>query len=171
MNKEDDDIRLLEYLDGKLNADDAAQLARRMENDATLKGRLRELQALNGMFSNQSADQPSHGFTSTVMSRLNQYPRGAASPIWKGVMLMVGILVTVALASWLLSIGIFDNTRINLNSVIFNTDPVRQTLPTVTFDGKTIVNAIIIFNLVVAFFLLDRAVLKPWFQRRSRLNY
>lgn len=86
-------------------------------------------------------------------------------------MLLVGILATVAIASLLLSIGIFDNTRIDLNSVIFTNDSVRQSIPSVTFDGKTLVNVIIVFNLVVAFFLLDRTVLRPWFQRRSRLNY
>lgn len=171
MSKEHDDIRLLEYLDGKLSADEAAQLLRRVENDAALKERLRELQSLNAMFSGYSAEQPSSGFTQALMSRLNQYPRGAAAPIRRGLILLAGLLVTVALASWLLSIGIFDNTRIDLNSVIFSSDAVRQSLPSLTFNGKTLVNIIIVFNLIVAFFLLDRTVLKPWFQRRSRLNY
>lgn len=170
MNTEEEDIRLLEYLDNKLSADEAAELVHRLDNDAALKDRLRELQALNAMFSGYAADQPSAGFTAGLMSRLNQYPRGAAA-IWKGLMLLTGILLTIALAAWLLSIGIFDNTRIDLNAVVFSNEPVRQSLPSVTFDGKTVVNAIIVFNLVVAFFLLDRAVLKPWFQRRSRLNY
>lgn len=171
MSKEHDDIRLLEYLDGKLSADEAAQLLRRVENDAALKERLRELQSLNAMFSGYSAEHPSSGFTQALMSRLNQYPRGAAAPIRRGLILLAGLLVTVALASWLLSIGIFDNTRIDLNSVIFSSDAVRQSLPSLTFNGKTLVNIIIVFNLIVAFFLLDRTVLKPWFQRRSRLNY
>lgn len=171
MSKEHDDIRLLEYLDGKLSADEAALLLRRVENDAALKERLRELQSLNAMFSGYSAEQPSSGFTQALMSRLNQYPRGAAAPIRRGLILLAGLLVTVALASWLLSIGIFDNTRIDLNSVIFSSDAVRQSLPSLTFNGKTLVNIIIVFNLIVAFFLLDRTVLKPWFQRRSRLNY
>lgn len=171
MSNEEDDIRLLEYIDGELSADDAAQLLRRLENDPALKARLRELQALNAMFLGYSAEQPSAGFTQTLMSRLNQYPRGATASIRRGLMLLAGLLVMVALASWLVSIGIFDNTRIELNSVIFSSNTVRQSLPSLTFDGKTLVNIIIVFNLVVAFFLLDRTVLKPWFHRRSRLNY
>jgi anti-sigma factor RsiW len=171
MSTEEDDIKLLEYLDGKLSGDDAAQLLQRLENDAALKARLRELQGLNAMFSGYSAEQPSAGFTQRVMSRLNQYPRGAVAPIRRGLMLLAGLLATVVIASWLLSIGIFDNTRINLNTVVFTSERVRDALPTLTFDGKTLVNVIIVFNLVVAFFLLDRMVLKPWFQRRSRFNY
>jgi hypothetical protein len=86
-------------------------------------------------------------------------------------MLIVGLLVTVCLASWLVSIGIFDNSSVDVNSVTFSDDGIRMSLPSVTFDGKILVNVIIILNLIVAFFLLDRTVLKPWFQRRSRLNY
>src|SRR5690606_33342650 len=108
-----------------------------------LKSRLRELQALNTMLSGHPAEHPSASFTPSLMARLNQYPRGAAAPIWRGVMLLAGILVTVALASWLLSIGIFDNTRIDLNAVIFSSDTVRQSIPSLTFDGKTLVNVII----------------------------
>ncbi|HLT80130.1 MAG TPA: hypothetical protein VKZ86_03825 [Cyclobacteriaceae bacterium] len=171
MSREEDDIILLEYLDGQLNADDTAGLLRRLERDETLKARLRELQTLNTMLSGYSAEQPAPGFTQALMSRLKQHPRGATAPIGRGLMLLVGILATVAIASLLLSIGIFDNTRIDLNSVIFTNDSVRQSIPSVTFDGKTLVNVIIVFNLVVAFFLLDRTVLRPWFQRRSRLNY
>jgi anti-sigma factor RsiW len=33
MSKEEDDIRLLEYIDGQLGAEDAAQLHRRLENE------------------------------------------------------------------------------------------------------------------------------------------
>ena len=171
MSKEQDDIKLLEYLDGQLNAEDTADLHRRLESDPALKTRLRELQALNAMFSGSAIEQPSANFTPSVMSRVNQYPRGAASPIRRGIMLIVGLLVTVCLASWLVSIGIFDNSSMDVNSVIFSDDGIRMSLPSVTFDGKILVNVIIILNLIVAFFLLDRTVLKPWFQRRSRLNY
>lgn len=171
MSKEEDDIRLLEYIDGQLGAEDAAQLHRRLENEPELKTRLRELQALNAMVSDRTVEQPSASFTKSVMVRVNQYPRGAASPIRRGIMLLAVLLATVGLASWLVSIGMFDNTSINVNSVMFGNDTSRFSLPSLTFDGKILVNVIIIFNLVVAFFLLDRTVLKPWFQRRSRLNY
>jgi hypothetical protein len=42
-------------------------------------------------------------------------------------------------------------------------------LPEIPFNGKLIVNLIIIANIALAFIVLDRAVLKPWFERRRNM--
>lgn len=169
---QENEIKLLEYIDGTLNADEAAALIRLVEEKPELKARLQELQGLNAYLTGHAASQPSTNFTQKVMSRLDQYPRAAGLPIWKNVMLLAGIIITAGIATWLVSLGIFDGTaRIDLNSVIFQKGHVKQSLPSLSFNGKLIVNAIIIFNLVIAFFLLDRTVLRPWFQRRSRLHF
>ena len=166
------EIKLLEYLDGALEADEAAALMHLVEEQPELKTRLRELQGLSAYFTGHTAPQPSRNFTQQVMSRLDQYPGTAGLPIWKNVMLLAGIIITAGIATWLVSLGMFDGTaRIDLNSFIVQKDPIKQSIPSLSFDGKTIVNAIIIFNLVIAFFLLDRTVLRPWFQRRSRLHF
>lgn len=166
------EIKLLEYIDGTLNANDAAELMRQVASQPELKARLQELQALNAFFAGHAAPQPTKNFTRQVMARLDQYPRTAGRPIWKNVMLLTGIIITAGIASWLVSLGIFDGTaRVDLNSVMFQKSPIKQSLPSFNFEGKTIVNAIILFNLVIAFFLLDRTVLRPWFQRRSRLHF
>src|SRR5690606_27822032 len=152
----EEEIKLLEYIDGTLNADEAAELIHLAEARPELKNRLRELQALNSYFTGHAVRQPSKNFTQQVMVRLDQYPRQAGQPIWKNIMLLAGIVVTAGIAAWLVSLGLFDGTaRIDLNSVMFQKVPIKQSLPSFSFDGKTIVNAIIIFNLVIAFFLLE----------------
>lgn len=168
----ENEIKLLEYIDGTLNADEAAALMRLVEEQPEMKVKLHELQTLNAYFAVDAIAQPAKNFTQRVMSRLDQNPRLAGLPIWKNVMLLVGIVLTAGIATWLVSLGMFDGTaRIDLNSVILQKGPLNQSLPSLSFDGKMIVNAIIIFNLVIAFFLLDRTVLRPWFQRRSRLHF
>lgn len=166
------EIKLLEYIDGTLDAAEAAKLTHLIEQQPQLKARWQELQALGAAFAGAPPALPSKNFTQKVMSHLDQYPRAAGVSIWKNVLLLAGIVVTAGIATWLVSLGLFDGTaRIDLNSIVFQNSPVQQTLPSVRFDGKTIVNSIIIFNLVIAFFLLDRTVLRPWFQRRSRLHF
>lgn len=166
------EIKLLEYIDGTLSAGEASELMRTVEQDPALKERLRELQELSASLGRDPLPQPSKNFTQRVMSRLDQYPRTVGAPLWKNVVLLAGIIVTAGIATWLVSIGIFDNTtQIDLNTIVFQNDSIGQSLPSIRFDGKMIVNSIIVFNLVIAFFLLDRTVFRPWFHRRSRLHF
>jgi anti-sigma factor RsiW len=169
---EENEIKLLEYIDGKLSPDEAAGVLLLVEEHPELKARLNELQGLESYIAAFAQQQPSKNFTQQVMSRLDQYPRGAGSSLWKSIVLLAGIFVTAGIASMLVSMGVFDNTaELDLNSVILQNDTMQQSLPSIRFDGRILVNSIIIFNLIIAFFVLDRTVLKPWFQRRSRLHF
>jgi hypothetical protein len=79
-----------------------------------------------------------------------------------------GVLVAVGIASILVSAGVFDNlnTTIDLNRVELPKKYFERSLPSIPFSGKVIVNIIIILNLGLAWLVLDRAILKPLFQRR-----
>jgi hypothetical protein len=66
-----------------------------------------------------------------------------------------------------LSAGVFDGTSsIDLNQTLLPNKYIQQSLPTISFNGKMVMNVIILLNLALAFLVLDRAVLKPWFERR-----
>lgn len=168
---EENEIKLLEYIDGTLDAAEAADLMRLIEQQPRMKARLQELQGLGAVFTAAPPALPSKNFTQKVMAHLDQYPKVATS-IWKNILLLAGIVVTAGIATWLVSLGIFDGSaQVDLGSVVFQESPVQQSLPSVSFDGKMIVNSIIVFNLVIAFLLLDRTVLRPWFQRRAKLHF
>ncbi|NJM26922.1 MAG: hypothetical protein HC859_17070 [Bacteroidia bacterium] len=42
---------------------------------------------------------------------------------------------------------------------------MSKLIPTISFQGTWVVNVIIVANLILAFLILDRLVLKQWYNR------
>lgn len=169
---QEDEIKLLEYLDGKLGTAEGEQLLILMDRNPALKSRFQQLRSLDTHFSDVSREHPSKNFVQQVMSRLDQYPRPAGASIWRSVILLAGVFVTVSIASLLVSAGVFDGaTQLDLNAMVFQNQTIRESLPSIRFNGKIVVNAIIVLNLIIGFFVLDRTVFRPWFQRRSGFHF
>jgi hypothetical protein len=101
------------------------------------------------------------------MNRLDQYPLRSGLSIRNGIMLLAGILIVTAAAVVLLSAGVFnESTTFDLNNLSLAQRYIRQTLPSIPVDGKLVVNVIVLLNMALAFIVLDRAIIKPFFQRR-----
>ncbi|MBL0741304.1 anti-sigma factor family protein [Chryseolinea lacunae] len=168
-NSPADEEQLLHYIDGTLSAPERQALEILLTHDAALKARLEELQAADAWLHNIPLENPSRNFTQQVLSKLDQYPasRQTSFTSWKGIFLLAGMLVAIGITSVLVSAGVFDgvHTSINLNQELPEKF-VQRSLPTVDFSGKTMINVIIALNLVLAWLVLDKAVLKPLFQRR-----
>jgi hypothetical protein len=81
-------------------------------------------------------------------------------------------MIAVGVCALLLSLGFFDSdqTTIDLNTLALKNKYVPQTLPAISLSGKLLVNIVIFLNLILAFLVLDRAVLKPLFQKRMKLD-
>ncbi|HEY5748109.1 MAG TPA: hypothetical protein VIU12_18690 [Chryseolinea sp.] len=173
---------LFDYLDGTLNAADKQRLETELSHNRELKARLDELQNVELWLSKISLeDTPSRNFTQQVMGKLDQYPaRSSTLTSRNGIFLLVGILVAVGLATILVSSGVFDGvqTTINLNQelpqkYIPKSLPqyVPKSLPPIALSGKLIVNIVILLNLGLAWLVLDRAILRPLFQRRMHAGH
>ncbi len=163
------DDRLLRYLDGELSTVEKHAFEEELNQNEALKIRLDQLQDINSSFRNMVVEHPSKNFTQLVMNKLDQYPLSARSfSIRNGILLLSGVLVAVGIASVLVSAGVFDNvtTTINLNQVVMPNKYFEGSLPSIHFNGKLLVNLIIILNLGLAWVMLDRVILKPLFQRR-----
>lgn len=169
-----DDL-LLDYLDGNLRDDQRKSVEESIASDPLIRQRLEELSAAHVMMKNITADIPPSNFTTNVMSGLKTSPSRPGLSIRNGLLLLAGIVMVMTIAVILLSAGVFDqSTTVDLNRVsIPDAIPskyIRQ-LPSFSFDGKTMVNIIILLNLVLAFIVLDRAVLKPFFQKRMEAGH
>jgi hypothetical protein len=102
------------------------------------------------------------------MANLDRHTQYSPS-IRSGLFLLSGILMVLAVAVTLLTTGVFDGaTTIDLNQMNLMKDFVKENLPSISVDGKWVINIIILLNLAVAFVVFDRAVLKPLFQRRMQ---
>jgi anti-sigma factor RsiW len=159
--------KLLMYLDNELGESDKASIEQELESNSQLKERIEQLRHAHQAMRTVNHPQPSRNFTQVVMDRLHQYPAQAGFSIRNGILLLAGVLVAAGVASVLVTAGVFDNasTTIDLGQI----DLPRQyerALPRIPIDGKMMVNVIILLNLGLAWLVLDRVVLKPFFRRR-----
>lgn len=170
------DDTLLDYLDGLLSVADTENIERELQQNPLWLKRLEELKAVTSSLKETKIEQPSKNFTISVMSRLDQYPSQRGFSVRNGIFLLAGVLIAIGIASVLLSAGVFDNmtTPIDLNQlnqVDISKKYIKTPLPSFNFNGKLIVNIIIILNLGLAWLVLDRVILKPFFQRRIHAEH
>jgi hypothetical protein len=163
---------LLDYLDGTLTPSQRQDFEQSLKTNEALQGRLEEMRNAEQMLRYLTPDQPSKNFTLSVMSRLDQYPSRAGLSIRNGILLLIGIFTVMGMAMMLMSAGVFDETAtFDLNNIGLVQRYIKQTLPSIPFDGRLVVNIIILLNLALAFVVLDRAILRPIFQKRMQTGH
>ncbi len=164
------DDQLLNYLDGLLNEQQAKKLEEQIHSSRTGKARLEELRMLHDALSaTAKLETPSRNFTEQVMNRLDSFPALSGVSPKNGLLLLSGVLVAVGIALVLLKGGTFDsfNGTIALDSLIFKKEWIKSPLPSIPFNGKLVMNVILIVATGLSFVLLDRTILRPLFGRRS----
>lgn len=162
---------LLEYLDGTLAASEKIKLEEELRVNALLRSRLDELRAVHTIFQHASLAEPSRDFTTRIMQKLDTAPLPTPSrwPIRNAIFLLIGVLTAIGAAALLIASGVFDgSTSISLNDSSLPQKIIEQEIPVFTLSGKLIINIIIMLNIVVGWILLDRAILRPYFQRRMQ---
>jgi anti-sigma factor RsiW len=162
------DDKLFEYMDGGLKGIEKENIEQLLKTSPALQARLEELRKLDADLRTIKIEQPSKNFTQRVMSKLDQYPLRSNMTFRNSIFLLAGVLVAVGVGSLLVAGGVFDGTStIDLNQTIVPVNKyIEKPLPTFNFNGKLMVNIIILLNLALAFVVLDRAILKPWFEKR-----
>jgi hypothetical protein len=165
--------KLLSYLDNTLASVERSNIETLLEHDSNLKERFNELQAMHVLMRRTKLDLPSSNFTRLVMTRLDHAPASSIRSIRNGIFLVIGVLITVGISAALISMGTFDSasTLVDLNQLEVTDKLIDQQLPSFTIDGKKLVQGIIVLNLAIAFVVLDRAILKPYFQRRMQSTH
>lgn len=162
---------LLDYLDGTLAAAEKTKLEDELRVNASLRSRLDELRAVHTIFQQASLAEPSRDFTAHLMQKLDTAPLPTPSrwSIRNAIFLLIGVLTAIGAASLLIASGVFNgSTSISLNDSSLPQKIIQQEIPVLTLSGKLIINIIIMLNIVVGWVLLDRAILRPYFQRRMQ---
>lgn len=160
---------LARYIDGELGIKERKELEHRLGTEQLLREKLATLLEAHELMKSATLLSPSKNFTQRVMDNLDQYSAPSFSfPIRNGLFLLVGVLIAGLLALYLAGSGAFDGpvtlsspVNVGLSEKLFE----RQ-LPAVSFDGKILVNAIVLLNLVLGWIVLDRTILRPWFNKR-----
>jgi anti-sigma factor RsiW len=163
---------ILDYLDGNLTDTQRDVFEKLMDSDPDLRARMEEIRLTDQALRLQTPEHPSKNFTAVVMARLDNYPARSGLSVRSGIFLLLGSLSVMAIAMMLVSAGVFDETAtFDLNNITIAQRYIKQTLPSIPIDGKLLVNAIILMNMVLAFVVLDRAILRPLFQKRLQAGH
>ncbi|MEP2667904.1 MAG: hypothetical protein ABJH04_02855 [Cyclobacteriaceae bacterium] len=167
------DKLLIAYLDGELAGEKLEKLKNGLNTSEELRNRLEVLRLIQQSLERNTLLQPSDNFTSKVMGNLDKVPAASMLTPKNGLILLAGILVAMGIGASLVDTGVFNelNGMLSLNQIKLPTGVTTPTLPTIPFNGKLIVNSIIALNMGLAFLLLDRTILKPFFNRRSRMQF
>jgi anti-sigma factor RsiW len=165
---------LAKYVDDAFSPVERTAFEERLAESLPLREELAALAAVHSALRAQQPDVPSRNFTQRVMANLDHYsPPTFAMSIRNGVFLLIGVLLAGALASYMVAGGVFDGpvTIASPVDLPLSEKLLRRSLPAVSFDGKILVNAIVLLNLGLAWIVLDRTILRPWFERRNAGSY
>lgn len=172
LSKAQDDL-LLNYLDGRLEGNALSEFKRELENSAPLKARLEILRRVHRTLALQNnLESPSPQFVNKVMQNLNNAPAASLLSPRNGLFLLTGVMVATGILAFMISAGTFDqfNGILSLDQAAPVQKYFQQGLPAIPIDGKLIINILIGLNLVLAFLVLDRTVLRPFFQKRAGMQ-
>lgn len=163
------DDRLLDYLDGKLEGAPLQQLKKEVEGSSSLQARLETLRTVHRVLAHTKLESPSPAFVNRVMQNLNAVSFPSALSPRNGMLLLAGVMAAAGILVVMISAGIFDNVQgmVSLEQTLPVKKYFQQSLPVISVNGKLIINIIVGLNLVLAFLVLDKTVLKPFFQRRA----
>ncbi len=171
--KKEIDILLLEFLDGKLEGSQLTLFKKQLEQDPELQARLDLFSSIHRSMASQKLEEPSSKFTSGVMANLHRTQENSVPMFRNGLFLLLGIITALGIGIFFLDSGFFDYSTqlLSLNELKLPFSTQLKNIPTIPISGKWLVNAIIALNLGLAFLILDRAVLKPLFNKRTRIGY
>ncbi len=161
---------LIRYHSGELDAATRALVEQQLRLSPELQQHLNHLQEIDRFLQQRNRlEQPSKNFADRVMHGVSLPARSQALSPKMGLILLSSILVLTLVGLVMLMNGYFDSLiiplNVNLESWSFEKFPTPNfNFP---FPSKWVVTAFLILNMVVGFILLDRTILKPFFQRRA----
>jgi hypothetical protein len=104
-------------------------------------------------------ESPSSNFTHRVMMHLHSMPATSSLSPKNGLLLLCGTMLALTILTTLVGGGMFDS--------FLKTVDVPQLKTSIPVKGTWVVKGLIILNIVLAFALLDRTILRPFFNKRA----
>lgn len=171
ISEEIDDL-LLQYLDEKLTGEKLEKIKHGLATSEELRDRLDALKLIHSTLLESKLLHPSSNFTKRVMNNLNSIAPSPMVTPKNGLLLLVGILIAIAIGASFVDAGFYNslNGMLSFDQLKMPSGIYKPSIPSIPFNGRLLVNSIIALNLALAFILLDRLVLRPFFNRRSRIQ-
>ena len=168
MEKASQDELLQTYLDGNLDEARLKTLKAELESSPILRQRLEHLRMVHEVLSRQQLEMPASNFVARVMSNLHKRPASVNLSPRNGLMLVLGTTIAIGMLLMVMQAGFFNNI---VGAVpIPQPDPSLKyipSIPPISINFKLVVNILMGLNLALALVVLDRTILKPYFQKRA----
>ena len=160
---------ILHYLDGQLPMKDKTEFESALKTDSQLNERFHQLKLVHDSLRISKLENPSKDFTARVMRNLSQAPARLSMSPKNGLMLLLGIGVALMLGVVYLSTGTFDQVTgvLTLDKLNVPKSVVPESMPSIPFNGSMIMKVLVGLNLAIAFVLIDRTILRPFFRNRA----
>lgn len=126
-----------------------------------------ELKFIDATLGKAKLETPSSNFTHRVMINLHSMPAASSLSPRNGLLLLAGTFLAVVILTVIVGTGVFDtyNPTISLEKLpsVPLTENLQKTIP---ISGNWLLNGLVLLNIVLAFVLLDRTILRPFFNKR-----
>jgi len=98
-------------------------------------------------------------------------PQSTLSPR-NGLFLLAGVIVAAGILMTIMGSGVFDGFKetVPLDGPSQLQKYIQPSLHQISVNGRMIIKILVGLNLALAFVVLDRTVLKPYFQKRAGLQ-
>jgi len=162
--------KLIAYHDGLMKPEERIAFEEVLKRNPVLAEelaalRLAEMTLKNNLFS------PSAGFTQKVMGAIQGNP---ATNIRRNFIMFLGVVVVTIVGAFMLKAGVFDSAvttvalpEIDTSKVGVPSGVTQHLTQPINLDWKSFLSIFLFINLALAFIILDRTVLKPFFRNRQ----
>ena len=163
------DELIFQYLDGQVPMKEKTEFENALKTDAQLNNRFQELKTVHDSLRLGKFESPGADFTTRVMRNLSAVPSRLSVSPKNGLMLLLGIGVALTLVVIYLSTGTFDQITgvLSLDKINVPKSMVPQALPAIPFNASLIMKILVGLNLAIAFVLIDKTILQPYFRKRA----
>jgi len=165
------DNDLQEYIDGRMPIETAKSIKIQIDADPDLKAQYEALVEVDKHLKQLPVQKISEGFTSRVMANLYNIKYQPSSYFQKrNLMTLLSILCGVIIGIYILSSSLTNITffeDLNINPIGIQEQKIDLNPYFNLFTSDIFIKAFVFFDLLLALFLLDVGVLKPYFKNRS----
>jgi anti-sigma factor RsiW len=160
---------ILQYLDGQVPMKDKTEFENALKANSELNQRFQQLKMVHDVLNAGRLESPDPEFTSKVMRNLNQAQTRLVMSPKNGLMLLLGVGIALMLGVVYLYTGTFDQISgvIDLETVKLPKSIIQRSLPAIPFNASMVMKILVGLNLAIAFVLIDRTILQPYFRNRS----
>jgi len=160
---------ILKYLDGLLSREEEASLLEAIQLDPQLNELLSRHAQMHDDLQKQSLEVPPENFAKRVMGSIESMEIAKARFFNKGRLFVIGLVGIILLSTaYYLSMKFYPSfggvlaPEVTLRQFTFNLNPARTFL-----SSDALFKVVFYVNGVIGLLLLERAVLKPYFDRRK----